>query len=341
LSDLFLRACRREPVERTPIWFMRQAGRSLPEYRKIREKHSLTEICRLPEVCLEVTLQPVRRLGVDAAILFADIMTPLEPMGVSFEIKEHVGPVIHHPIQTADDVARLRLPEWEEALPAMLQAIRLVRRELAGKTPLIGFAGAPFTLASYLIENKPSRDATRTKEMMYRAPEVWHALMDRLADGIRGWLAAQVHAGVQAVQLFDSWVGALSPADYREFVLPYSRRIFEGLAGLGVPRLHFGTGTAMLLPQLREAGADVVGADWRIPLDEAWRRIGHDCAIQGNLDPAVLLGPADRMERAARDVLARAEGRPGHVFNLGHGVLPDTPVANLERLVEVVRNGLR
>lgn len=339
MNDLFLRACRREPVERTPVWFMRQAGRCLPEYRKVRERHTLLEICARPEVCTEVTLQPVRRLGVDAAIFFSDIMLPLGPMGVRFDIVENVGPVIDNPVRSPADVEALRTPVWEEALPRALESIRLIRRELDGKVPLIGFAGAPFTLAAYLIENKPSRDLTKTKTMMFREPALWQALMGKLAFALRDYLAAQVRAGAQAVQLFDSWVGCLSPADYAEFVLPYSRSILEGLKDAGVPRIHFGTGTTTLLPQMRAAGADVVGADWRIPLDEAWDRIGRDCAIQGNLDPTVLLGPVERMERDAREVLRRAGGRPGHVFNLGHGVLPETPVESLIRLVEVVHEG--
>lgn len=337
MSNRFLRACRREPLDCPPIWFMRQAGRSLPEYRELRKRHTLMEICRQPEVCLEVTMQPVRRLGVDAAIFFSDIMMPLGPMGIRFDIVENVGPVIDNPITSRADVEALRLPVWEEDMPQALEALRLIRREVDGKQALIGFAGAPFTLAGYLIENKPSRDLTRTKAMMYRDPALWHALLEKLARAIRDYLLAQVRAGAQAVQLFDSWIGSLSGADYDEFVAPYSRYILDGLRDAGVPRLHFGTGTAMLLERMRAAGADVVGADWRIPLDEAWQRIGHDCAIQGNLDPVTLLGPLDRLERAAGDVLRRAAGRPGHIFNLGHGVLPDTPVASLEHLVGFVR----
>ncbi len=340
MNDLFLRSCRREPVERTPVWFMRQAGRSLPEYRKIRRKYSLLEICRRPDVCCEVTLQPIRRLGVDAAIFFSDIMVPLGPMGVQFDIVEKVGPVIGNPITRTSDVRKLRIPEWPHALPEVFESIRLIRQALAGRAPLIGFAGAPFTLAAYLIENKPSRDLVRTRSFMLREPATWHALMDRLATALEGYLLAQVEAGAQAVQLFDSWAGSLSAADYDRYVLPYSRRILRGLRKTGVPRIHFGTGTAMLLERLAAAGADVVGVDWRVPLDEARRRLGRKVAVQGNLDPVCLLGPWEGVESRALDVLRRAGNHPGHVFNLGHGVLPETPVGHLQRLVELVHAGV-
>ncbi len=330
----FLRACRRQEVDATPVWFMRQAGRSLPEYRAIREQYSLLEICRRPEVCAEVTLQPIRRLGVDAAILFADIMIPLLGTGVDLDIVENVGPVIRRPIRSAADIAALRAIEPEQDVPYVLETIRLLRGELGG-TPLIGFAGAPFTLAAYLVEGKPSRDFIRVKGFMYREPGLWHNLMTRLSDMVVAYLQAQIAAGVQAVQLFDSWVGALSPHDYARYVLPYSRRILAAVSG-DVPVIHFGTNSATLLDQMAAAGGDVIGVDWRIPLDAAWDRVGPDRAVQGNLDPCVLLAPPAVIEEQARDVLDRAAGRPGHIFNLGHGVHPETPVDHLARLVEFV-----
>ena len=330
----FLRACRRQDADATPVWFMRQAGRSLPEYRAIREQYSLLEICRRPEVCAEVTLQPIRRLGVDAAILFADIMIPLIGTGVDLDLVENVGPVIRHPIRAAADIAALRAIEPEQDVPYVLDTIRLLRGELGG-TPLIGFAGAPFTLAAYLVEGKPSRDFIRVKGFMYREPDLWHDLMTRLSDMVVAYLQAQIAAGVQAVQLFDSWVGALSPRDYARYVLPYSRHILSAVGG-NVPVIHFGTNSATLLDQMAAAGGDVIGVDWRIPLDAAWERVGTDRAVQGNLDPCVLLAPPAVIEEQARDVLERAAGRPGHIFNLGHGVHPETPVDHLARLVEFV-----
>jgi uroporphyrinogen decarboxylase len=330
----FLRACRRQEVDATPVWFMRQAGRSLPEYRAIRERYSLLEICRRPEICAEVTLQPIRRLGVDAAILFADIMIPLIATGVDLDIVENVGPVIRHPMRTAADIAALRVFEPEQDVPYVLETIRMLRGELGG-TPLIGFAGAPFTLAAYLVEGKPSRDFIRVKGFMYREPDLWHDLMTRLGDMVAAYLQAQIAAGAQAVQLFDSWVGALSPRDYARYVLPYSRRILTAVSG-SVPVIHFGTNSATLLDQMAAAGGDVIGVDWRIPLDAAWARVGPERAVQGNLDPCVLLAPSAVIEDQARDVLDRAAGQPGHIFNLGHGVNPETPVDHLARLVEFV-----
>lgn len=334
MNDRFLRACRREPVDYTPVWFMRQAGRSLPEYRKIREKHDLLNICKTPELCAEVVMQPVRRLGVDAAVMFADIMLPLEGMGIDFELQDNVGPVIHQPIRQAADVQRLRPVEPEEHLGFVLDAIRLLRQQL--DVPLIGFSGAPFTLASYLIEGGASRDFAKTKSFMYREPQAWADLMERLAESMLRYLKAQIAAGAQAIQLFDSWVGCLSPADYREFVLLHTQRIFQGLRDTGVPTIHFAVGASSLLELMKEAGGDAVGVDWRISLDTAWERLGYERAIQGNLDPATLLGPWELVERRAQDVLQRAGGRPGHIFNLGHGVLPDTPVDRLCRLVALV-----
>ena len=333
----FLRAANRQPVDRTPIWFMRQAGRVLPEYRAVREKLTLLEICERPELCAEVTLQPVRRFEMDAAILFADLMHPLVGVGIDLELVENVGPVIREPVRSMDDVARLRPIEPERDLPAVLEAIRLLKRELGDRTPLIAFAGAPFTLAAYLIEGKPSREFLRTKALMYGAPELWNALMERLSEIVTDFMRAQVQAGADALQLFDSWVGALSPGDYADYVRPHTSKILRALRPAGVPLIHFGVNTATLLPQMRDDGGTVLGLDWRVPLDEGWRIIGHDKAVQGNLDPAVLLGPPETIRKAVADVLARAEGRPGHIFNLGHGLHPQTPVDGVYRAVEYVR----
>ena len=334
-TDRYLRAALRLPVDVTPVWFMRQAGRSLPEFRAIRERASLVEITRDAALCAEVTLQPVRRLGVDAAILFADITTPFSGLGVSFEITPGVGPVIERPIASADDVERLRPFEPAEAVGPLLEAIRLIRAE--SPVPLIGFAGAPFTLACYLIDGGPSREFPRTRLFMHAQPEAWDALMTRLVDATVAYLAAQVEAGVQAVQVFDSWVGGLSPLDYRRSVLPWMRRLWEGIEGLGVPSTHFGVGTAGLLRLQAEAGGDVIGLDWRIALDDGWALVG-DRAVQGNLDPTLLLGPWADVEEAARWILDLAGGRPGHVFNLGHGVLPETDADVLRRLVDLVHD---
>jgi uroporphyrinogen decarboxylase len=333
MEPLLVRAARREAVERTPVWFMRQAGRSLPEYRAVRERHTFWEVAHTPELCAEVTLQPVRRHGVDAAVLFADIMTPVLPMGLDVQLVEGVGPVVDPPVRTAADVAALLVPEPEEAFAPVLEAIRIVRRELEPERAVVGFCGGPFTVAGYLVEGKPSREFATVKELMYREPAVWGALMDSLADCFAGYVAAQVRAGADVIQLFDSWVGALSPADYEEFVAPWSARI---LAAVDVPTIHFGTGASTLLPAMARAGGDVVGLDWRIPLDEGWQLVG-DRGVQGNLDPAVLLGPWERVARAAEDVLARAAGRPGHIFNLGHGVLPRTEASTVTRLTNLVK----
>ncbi len=337
MNDRFLRACRREPVDRTPIWLMRQAGRYLPEYRALREKYDMLTLCRTPELAAEVTLQPLRRFDLDAAILFSDIMIPLTAMGVDFKIVESVGPVVANPVSDRRGASALRSIEPKVDVPFVMESIRVLRRELEGRVPLIGFAGAPFTLASYIVEGKPSRELLLTKKMMHGDPIAWHTLMGKLADSIAAYLAAQVHAGAQAVQLFDSWIGALSPRDYRECVLPYSKRIFDALAPTRVPRIHFGTGTAALLELMKEAGSEVIGVDWRVLLSDVWGRLG-DVAVQGNLDPAVMLTSPDIVERQAREILAQANGRHGHIFNLGHGVLPDTPIENVERLVEVVHD---
>ena len=332
-EPLLTRACRRELVERTPVWFMRQAGRSLPEYRELRKHHDLFSVCRQPELCAEVTLQPVRAHDVDAAVMFADIMLPVIGMGVDVELVENVGPVIANPVRTNDDVERLRVPDPQEAVPFILEAVRLVRAELPAEKAVIGFAGGPFTVAGYLIEGKPTREFVQTKRCMYAQPEVWHALMDKLADTFVSYLRAKVTAGADVIQLFDSWVGTLSAEDYEEFVAPYSARV---LAAVDVPTIHFGTGTTHLLPAMREAGGDVIGLDWRIPIEGGWEIVGPDRGVQGNLDPALLLGPFERVAAAANRILDAVAGRRGHIFNLGHGVLPDTDPADLARLVELV-----
>ncbi|RAJ58750.1 uroporphyrinogen decarboxylase [Streptomyces sp. Amel2xB2] len=333
-DSVFLRACRREPVPHTPVWFMRQAGRSLPEYRKVREGIAMLDSCMRPELVTEITLQPVRRHGVDAAIYFSDIVVPLRAIGIDLDIKPGVGPVVERPVRTCADLERLR-PLEPEDVAYVTEAVRLLTRELGG-TPLIGFAGAPFTLASYLVEGGPSRNHERTKAMMYGDPELWAALLDRLAVITGTFLKVQIEAGASAVQLFDSWAGALSEADYRRSVLPASAKVFDAVAGYGVPRIHFGVGTGELLGAMGEAGADVVGADWRVPLDEAARRVGPGHAVQGNLDPAVLFAPREAVEEQARRTLDAARGLDGHIFNLGHGVLPETDPDALTRLVAYV-----
>jgi uroporphyrinogen decarboxylase len=330
---LLVRAARREPVERTPAWFMRQAGRSLPEYRKLRERWGLFDIVAQPELCAEVTLQPVRRHDVDAAVMFTDIMFPVVGMGIDVELVENVGPVVSEPVHTSADVERLAVPEPEETVPTILEAVRLVRAALRPDQAVVGFCGGPFTVAGYLVEGKPSREFVKVKTLMYREPQVWHALMDKLAETFGRYVAAKARAGADVIQLFDSWVGALSPSDYEEFVAPYSRRILEAV---DVPTIHFGTGTTALLSAMAAAGGDVIGLDWRVELDRGWELAGLDRAVQGNLDPAVLLAPWERIEAAVADVLARAGGRPGHIFNLGHGVLPETDPSILGRVRELV-----
>jgi uroporphyrinogen decarboxylase len=317
---------------------MRQAGRYMAEYRKLREQHSLLDLCHRPELAAQVTRQPVERLGVDAAILFADILLPFEPLGLGLSFAAGEGPQIAHPIARAADVERLPTVDPTDALGYVLDAVRAAREGLPADVPLIGFAGAPFTLASYAIEGGSTRTFTRTKTFMYQAPDAWHLLLSKLADLVGRYLAAQAGAGAQAVQLFDSWVGCLSPADYRTYVLPHSRRALALASEAGVPVIHFGTGTAPFLEDFAAAGGDVIGIDWRIPLDEAWRRIGTP-AIQGNLDPAALLAPPAERDRQVRDVLARAGGQAGHIFNLGHGVLPETDVGAVRAVVELVHGG--
>jgi uroporphyrinogen decarboxylase len=335
-DSLLVRAMRRRPVPRTPVWFMRQAGRSLPEYRAVRAGVGMLEACTRPELVTEITLQPVRRHGVDAAILFSDIVLPLRAAGVDLDIVAGVGPVVAEPVRTAADVERL--PELDpDQVSYVAQAVRALVGELGG-TPLIGFAGAPFTLASYLVEGGPSKDHARTKALMHGAPEVWAALLERLAGLAATFLRVQVGAGAAAAQLFDSWAGALSAADYRRFVLPHSAAVLAALADPDVPLVHFGVGTGELLRLMGEAGADVVGVDWRVPLDEATRRVGPERALQGNLDPALLLADWPVVEREVRRVLAEGRAAPGHVFNLGHGVLPETPPDVLTRVVELVHS---
>jgi uroporphyrinogen decarboxylase len=334
-SAPFLRACRREATAFTPVWLMRQAGRYMPEYRAMRAKHEFLELCKTPEAAAEVTLQPVERLNVDAAILFADILLVVEPLDVDLEFTKSDGPRIGRPIRSAEAVKRLEAVSVDEAVPFVFETVRLARRALDGRVPLIGFAGAPFTLASYLIEGGPSRDFLLTKRFMREERPAWDALLTLLADLTADYLNGQIAAGVEAVQLFDSWVGTLSPADYREFVLPHSAHAIRRLSR-GVPVIHFGVGTAGLLPLMKEAGGDVIGLDWRVDLGPTWQRLGYDVAVQGNLDPAILLAGLPEIRKAAQDVLHGAAGRPGHVFNLGHGIHKETPVEHVVALVDMV-----
>ena len=333
VEPLLVRAARREPVERTPVWFMRQAGRSLPEYREVRRGLDLFEICRRPDVCAEVTLQPVEAHGVDAAVIYSDIMLPCLGMGVDVELVEGVGPVVARPVRRLDDVEALRPLEPGVALPFALESIRLVRAALAPERAVVGFAGGPFTVAGYLVEGRPSRTFAETKRCMYGAPDVWHALMGRLAEAFAAYVVAQVEAGADVIQLFDSWAGALSVDDYTEFVAPYSARI---LAAVDVPTIHFATGATHLLPDLAATGGDVIGLDWRLPIDRGWALAGTGRGVQGNLDPTLLLGPFERVVAAAERILELVGGRPGHIFNLGHGVLPETDPSALRRLRQLV-----
>jgi uroporphyrinogen decarboxylase len=336
--DRFLRACRREPVDATPVWFMRQAGRYMEEYRALRKKHTLIELCKTPELATEVTLQPIRALGVDAAILFADILLILEPLGAPFEFAAGEGPVIHSPVRDKAGVDKLRLFAPEEGLGYVLEAVRLIRKELDGKTPLIGFAGAPFTLASYLIEGGgKTKDYAITKRFMYREPLVWHSLMEKLAEMTRRYLHAQIEAGAQAVQLFDSWIGALSPDDYVAFIQPHVKHILSSVEQTGVPVIHFGTGTAMLLERQKQAGGTVIGVDAKTPLDWARSVLGPDVAVQGNLDNLLLDAPRELLAQRVKDVLHRG-GRRGHIFNLGHGILPETNPDAVKYVVDLVHD---
>ncbi len=331
----FMRACRREPVPYTPVWLMRQAGRYMSEYREVRARTSFLELCKTPELASEVTVYAAERLNVDAAIIFADILLIVEPLGLNLEFAKGEGPVIHNPVRTPQDVERLREVEDVSALDYVYEAIRVTRRALPANMPLIGFAGAPFTLASYIIEGGSSKNYVHTKRLMYGDAGAWHAMMALIARALARYLNAQIAAGAQAVQLFDSWVGALSVEDYREYVLPHTREVIRNVTP-GTPTLHFGTGTSALLEAMREAGGDVIGLDWRVDLAEAWRRIGHDCAVMGNLDPVALFADVSFVRAQARRILDRAAGRPGHIFNLGHGILPETPVETVVALVEAV-----
>jgi uroporphyrinogen decarboxylase len=333
-SPLLVRACRREPVERTPVWFMRQAGRCLAEYRELRERYGILEMARTPELCARVTAMPVVRLGVDGAVLYADIMLPLYGMGVPFHIEPEVGPIVERPVRTLADIAALRVVDADEATPYLFTTIRELRRSLPAEVALIGFAGAPFTLASYLIEGRPSRDLARTKAILFGGPILWDRLMSTLTEVLVRYLRAQVASGVDVIQLFDSWAGSLSAEDYARAVLPYTRRVLEEVTG--VPRIHFATGNPELLPLLADVPCEVVSVDWRIGLADAWSRVG-DRGVQGNLDPAICLAPFDVVAARARAILADAGGRPGHVFNLGHGVLPGTDADTLARLTDLVR----
>lgn len=331
----FLAACRREETAYTPVWLMRQAGRYMDEYRKLRAEFSFLDLCKRPDLAAEITVVPVERLGVDAAILFADILLLLEPMGIGLEYERNNGPVIRRPVRVGADVDSLTEFEPAEALPFVFEAVRKSRAALSGKVPLIGFSGAPFTLASYLIEGGGSRNYIHTKQLIYSDPGAWRALMERLSRAVVRYLNAQIAAGAEAVQLFDSWVGCMNPDDYREYVLPYTRAAIDGVTP-GIPVIHFSTGTAGLLKLIRAAGGDVVALDWRINLDDGWETVGYDVAIQGNLDPVALFAAPDEIRRRVAEILRRAGGRPGHIFNLGHGVLPDTPVEHVIALVEAV-----
>jgi uroporphyrinogen decarboxylase len=330
----FLAALAHEQPDATPVWFMRQAGRCLADYRQLRERYSILTLAKTPELCAQVTRMPIDAFGVDAAVMFADIMLPLEPMGVDLEIEPSIGPIIHNPVRSRADVDRLRVIEPREDVAFVFEALRIVRRELDGRQAVIGFSGSPFTLACYLVEGRPSRDYAIAKAFMYREPDAWNSLMEKLSTVVAAYLNAQVEAGAQVVQLFDSWVGALSPGDYERYVQPHVRRIFEEVRG--APTIHFGTQAAALLELMADAGGDVIGVDHRVPLDAAWKRVGHDRGIQGNLDATRLLAGWEVTAEGARDVLARAGGRAGHIFNLGHGVLPETDPLLLRRLVDFV-----
>jgi uroporphyrinogen decarboxylase len=331
----FLRACRRQPTPYTPIWLMRQAGRYMKEYRALRKKYSFLEMCKNPELAAKVTLQPIEKFKLDAAIIFSDILIPLEPMGVEFEFAKGEGPVFHHPLRERKDVDRLRLIEPEGEIPFLMKAIRIVRKELEGKIPLIGFSGAPFTLASYIIEGGHSKNYVLTKGLMYQDRATWDALMEKVSEVLIRYLNAQIRSGVQAVQIFDSWVGCLTPNDYEEYVLPYSKKVLEGV-GKSVPRIHFATSNSTLLELMKRAGGDVIGVDWRVNIGEAWARLGYDIAIQGNLDPVILFGPVELIEKNVKKILDRVGNRPGHIFNLGHGILPTTPPDHVAALVDMV-----
>jgi uroporphyrinogen decarboxylase len=332
----FLRACLRQPVDKTPVWFLRQAGRYMPEYQAVRRHHSLLQICKNPDLAAEVTITAAEKLDVDAAIIFADLLLPLEGMGLDFEFLAGEGPVIHHPVRTSADVDNLRIDRAHE-LGYVAEAIRKVVAHFNDRIGIVGFCGAPFTLASYMIEGGGSRNYIFTKTMMYREPSVWQLLLDKLAAVLEEYAAQQVGAGADVIQIFDSWVGALSPTDYRDFVLPVTTRLVRRVQALGVPVIYFGVDTTALLPAMRETGADVIGLDWRVPLDQGWATLGHAMAVQGNLDPITLFANEDLLRQRVHQILEQAAGRPGHIFNLGHGIVPGTPVENVQRVVQYVR----
>ena len=334
-NDTFLKACRRESVPYTPIWLMRQAGRYMKEYMDIRKKYSFLEMCKTPELACEITLQPVEKLNVDAAIIFADILLPLPGMGVSLEFAKNEGPVIKNPVRSEADIEKIRIIEPKEDVPYLLDSIRMVKRELNGKIPLIGFSGAPFTLASYIIEGGSSKNYIHTKALMWKEPLLWKELMEKVSEVIIRYLNSQIDAGADCLQIFDSWVGCLGPDDYRSFALPYTKKVIDGIKK-DVPIINFSTNTGAYIPLVKEAGGDVIGVDWRIRLDEAWERVGYDTSIQGNLDPVVLFGPLSGIKNRAKEIIDMAGGRPGHIFNLGHGIIVDTPVENVKALVDFV-----
>lgn len=331
----FLKACRRQPTSYTPIWLMRQAGRYLKEYRALRKKYSFLEMCKNPELAAQVTLQPVEKFKLDAAIIFSDILIPLEPMGVEFEFAKGEGPVFHHPLREKKDMERLVLFEPEEEISFLTKTIQIVRKELEGKVPLIGFSGAPFTLASYIIEGGHSQNYVLTKSLMYQDRPTWEGLMEKISEVLIRYLNLQVRSGVQAIQMFDSWVGCLSPADYEDYVLPYSKKVLKNVSKT-VPLIHFATSNATLLELMKKAGGDVIGVDWRVNIGEAWVRLGYDVAVQGNLDPVILLGSVDLIEKNVKKILDTIGNRPGHIFNLGHGILPNTPPDHVAALVDMV-----
>jgi uroporphyrinogen decarboxylase len=331
----FLKACRRQPTKFTPIWLMRQAGRYMKEYRALRKKYSFLEMCKNPELAAKVTLLPIKKFKFDAAIIFSDILIPLEPMGIELEFAKGEGPVFHNPIRELRQIEKLRIIQPEDDVPFLMDAIRTVRQELEGKVPLIGFSGAPFTLASYMIEGGHSKNYFFTKGMIYQNPMAWQNLMEKLSEVLIRYLNAQIRAGAQAIQLFDSWVGCLSPSDYEKYILPYSKKVIDGVEK-SVPLIHFATDSATLLERMKQAGGEVIGVDWRVNLKEAWKRLGYDVAIQGNLDPIVLFSSINLIEKEVKRILDDVEGRPGHIFNLGHGILPNTPVDHVAALVDLV-----
>jgi uroporphyrinogen decarboxylase len=332
----FVKACRQQPVDRTPVWFMRQAGRYMPEYRAVRKQYSLIEICKKPEVAADVTITAAEALGVDAAIIFADLLLPLEVMGLPFHFSAGEGPVIEKPVRQKEDIARLRT-DCAADLGYVSEAVRRVCKHFGARLPVIGFCGAPFTLASYMIEGGGSRNYVHTKKMMYSSPAAWDELMRKLVAVVSEYAAEQVRAGADVIQIFDSWVGCLGVEDYRRYVLPRTTELVKALQRTGVPVIYFGTDSATLLPSMRESGAEVIGLDWRIPLDDGWRSLGFECAVQGNLDPVLLFADWKELKSRAEDILHRAAGRPGHIFNLGHGILPETPVENVKALAEFVQ----